>query len=104
MKLTVEAAPGELENRLEDAVHTLEAIAGRPVHHEGCECGCGDHGPDLSKGLKPEKDLAPLFPVLRHLLSGAQRRRDQIRQRLEAKITAVLEEAERGAERMAAER
>lgn len=83
MKLAIDAKPGELAERFPDLVKTLERMAGHP---EGCDCllKAQDH---------PEKDLAPLFPVLRKLLKDAGEKRDKIQSVAERKMMAVLTEA-----------
>jgi len=86
MKIHVEAADGEMETRLEDAVRVLEALAGRACHEHLSKAATGhDH---------PEKDLEPLIPALRDLLARGRKTRDRIQATMLRKMLEVLDEAE----------
>lgn len=85
MRIRVEAAPGELEARADDAVRVIRKLAGQ---------GCCDH--DLEKAAPKNADQIPRrldLPALQGGVDKASKTVQRIRAKMLADMLEVLKEA-----------
>lgn len=79
MKIRIDAAPGELETRLEDVLAAIREMAG------------GELEKAESTPLHPEEDRPLDLPVLQQAMERAQRRQvDRIQRITQRKVAEVI--------------